>query len=97
MSELNEYTTTLMAFLTRANLIFCSIKLGLHRKPSLSQSGMPVHYKLTPLPPPLLFYHQVSLTVLSTYLYSQAKGGGGGCCEGRVSHLRIKLDDLARS
>ena len=77
MSELNEYTTTLMAVLTRANLIFCSIKLGLHRKPSLSQSGMPVHYKLTPLPPPLLFYHQVSLTVLSTYLYSQAKWGEG--------------------
>ena len=77
MSELNEYTTTLMAFLTRANLIFYSIKLGLHRKPSLSQSGMPVHYKLTPLPPPLLFYHQISLTVLSTYLYSQAKWGEG--------------------
>lgn len=97
MSELNEYTTTLMAFLTRANLIFCSIKLGLHRKPSLSQSGMPVHYKLTPLPPPP-FILSSGFPNSSQYLFIlPGKGGWGGGAVRVVSHLRIKLDDLARS
>lgn len=87
MSELNEYTTTLMAFLTRANLIFCSIKLGLHRKHSFSEwDASPLQVNPPSSPP---FILSSGFPNSSQYLFIlPGEGGWGGAV--RVECLTLE-------